>query len=480
MLRDAATARGARQDPNTIVDAMRHSRATVALGAVLAAISTAAPTLAAQEPRAVVPAVDAQQAIAETRRHPSPAALETITLDDVLALARERNPRLQAARSRAEAFAARQSWAGVLPDPSLELGIMNFSVPGFDTDMPNSMAPAIGVSQKIPFPGKLGLDSRIAQRATDMAVADREETWWRVRARASAAFYQLYAVDRRLEVMRRTKQLLEDFRAAAQAMYGAGEGRQTDVLQANVELARMDADIASMEAMRRVIEAKLNAVLDRPAATPIPTPELPTLPAGTPGADALLAWADAEQPALERERAGVARAEAAVARAKRDIWPDLMLGAQYGQRSLGGETQRMGSVMLGFSLPVFAGSRQLEYREEARAMERMARAELAEMRAEVDAEIGEHLAEMERQRTLIRLFRDEVLPQARTAVESAFSSYRVGAVDFMTLVDAQMTVNRYEGELHALLADYGTHVAELEAATGRELPAGPGLEVEVR
>lgn len=113
-------------------------------------------------------------------------------------------------------------------------------------------------------------------------------------------------------------------------------------------------------------------------------------------------------------------------------------------------------------------------------MERMARAELAEVRAEVDAEIGEHLAQMERQRTLIRLFRDEVLPQARTAVESAFSSYRVGAVDFMTLIDAQMTVNRYEGELYALVANYGTHVAELEAATGRELPAVRGLEVEVR
>jgi outer membrane protein TolC len=56
-------------------------------------------------------------------------------------------------------------------------------------------------------------------------------------------------------------------------------------------------------------------------------------------------------------------------------------------------------------------------------------------------------------------------------VQSALASYRVGAVDFMTLLEAQMTVNQYRQELHALLADYGGRVAELEMAVGRELPA---------
>lgn len=456
-----------------------------AAAAAIATVLAAAGSLAAQGTPAAEEVLSAGTTESISRVGPGTgpdgtSGADAITLDEVLALARERNPRFQAAGSRAEAMAARRSWAGLLPDPSLQLGIMNFSLPGLDADMPSSMAPAIQATQRIPFPGKLGLDARIAERATDMSVADRDETWWRVRARAARGFYELYAVDRRLEVMRETKELLEDFRSAAQAMYGAGSGRQTDVLQANVELARMDAEIASMEAMRKVVEAKLNAVLDRPAVTPIPSPRLGPLPATTPSPDSLLAWSEAERPALARERLGVERAEAAVARARKEIWPDFTLGAQYGQRSIAGETQRMGSVMVGFTLPVFAGSRQLRYREEARAMERMARAELAEMRAEVGAEIGEHLADMERQRTLIRLYRDEVLPQARTAVESAFSSYRVGSVDFMTLVDAQMTVNRYEGELHALVADYGTHVAELEAATGREMPEAEGLEVEIR
>jgi outer membrane protein TolC len=130
----------------------------------------------------------------------------------------------------------------------------------------------------------------------------------------------------------------------------------------------------------------------------------------------------------------------------------------------------MGSAMLGFSLPIHAGSRQYAARDEAAAMERLAEAELGSLRADVDARVGELLAELDRARSLSKLYRDEVIPEARANVESAFSSYRVGSVDFMTLVDAQMTVNRYEGELFQLMGEYGKAVAALESTVGRPLP----------
>jgi outer membrane protein TolC len=135
----------------------------------------------------------------------------------------------------------------------------------------------------------------------------------------------------------------------------------------------------------------------------------------------------------------------------------------------------MGSFMVGFSVPVFAGSRQLRMRDETAAMQQMSVADLAEARADVDARIGELLAELDRARTLIDLYEGTVIPQAEANVESSYFSYRVGSVDFMTLVDARMTVNQYEQEYHELLADYGVGVAELEAVVGRELPSGPRL-----
>lgn len=125
---------------------------------------------------------------------------------------------------------------------------------------------------------------------------------------------------------------------------------------------------------------------------------------------------------------------------------------------------------MGFSLPIHAGSRQLKARDEAVAVESMVRARLDHTRAEVDARIVETLADLGEARTLIRLYREEILPQGRAAVESSLSSYRVGAVDFMTLLDAEMALNRFQSEYYGLLASYGNGLAKLEMTIGRELP----------
>ena len=241
----------------------------------------------------------------------------------------------------------------------------------------------------------------------------------------------------------------------------------------------MEADIARMQAMRNTAAARLNAVLNRPADTPVSEVVLSPLPARVPASDTLYEWAEEQRPLLERSRLAVDQAETRLDLARRDLWPDLTVGFQYGQRSTGEMgTERMGSLMVGFSVPIFAGQRQLKMREEATAMREMAEAELTNARAQVNARIGELLAELERARTLVHLYRHEVLPQAEANVTSSFASYRVGAVDFMTLVDAQMTVNQYRQELFALLSDYGQLMAELEMAVGRELPSTPDTLAE--
>lgn len=408
------------------------------------------------------------------------ADVAPLTLDEAYALARVRNPMIRAAASVADAAATRVDAAGTLPDPMLQVGLMNFGLPGFETDMPMSMAPALSAMQMVPFPGKLGLSEEIASFSTEMARAGADEAWWDIRARAARAFYGIYEVERKLAVARETRGLLVDFEQVARALYGAGTGRQSDVLRANVEIARMDAEIRRMEAMRTAAAARLNAVLDRPADTPVPAVSYAALPGTTPAGDTLRAWAEASRPALARSRLGVEQAETRQDLARKQIWPDFTVGLQYGQRPSSTGSVRMGSVMLGFSLPVHAGSRQLRVRDEAAAMQRMAEARLDETRAGVDARIGELEAELERARSLVALYRTDVLPQAEANVASSLASYRVGAVDFMTLVDAQMAVNRFRQELYALLADYGRAVAEMEATIGRELPATTPVLAEDR
>jgi outer membrane protein TolC len=405
---------------------------------------------------------------------------EALRVADVLAAVEVVNPGLDAMRISAEAMSLRGPAASAFPDPLLQLGFMNFGLPEFNTDMAMSMAPSVQLTQTLPWPGKLSRQEDVALFERDMAFARADEASWQLRKLAAAVVYDLYALDRRLAVMTETLELLGGFREVALAMYGTGTGRQTDVLRADVEITRMAGEVRRMEGMRSARVATLNGMLDRPTETPVGAVVLEALPRTLPEQDTLIAWALEGRPLLTEATLAVQRAESATSRAEREIWPDLRVGVAYGQRDRGFGTERMGSVLVGVTLPIFAGSRQHALKNAAAAEGRAAEARLSSARAEVGSLIGRLLAELDATRALVDLYRDEVVPQAQTNVASAFSSYRVGVVDFMTLIDAQTTANRYEAELYQLISGYGATVVAIESAVGRPLPVSPDTLTESR
>jgi outer membrane protein TolC len=188
-----------------------------------------------------------------------------------------------------------------------------------------------------------------------------------------------------------------------------------------------------------------------------------------PPLDSLVTEAELQRPMVKAGEAELRAAEAGLRAARREIWPDLQIGVQYGQRPMDEGTDRMISLMLGVNLPVFAGSRQLAMRREAEAMRQMATADLEGMRADTRGRLAELYAAVQRSQRLAALYRGTILPQSQTTVASSLASYRVAAVDFMTLLDNQMTVNRYRQDLYRLDAERGVALAELEMLVGRQL-----------
>ena len=99
----------------------------------------------------------------------------------------------------------------------------------------------------------------------------------------------------------------------------------------------------------------------------------------------------------------------------------------------------------------------------------MASAKERDLYNETFARLTELKATADRARSLSQLYANAVLPQARAAVESALSAYQVGRVDYTTLINNELTLNRYEIEAVRLTAEYHQAVAELEALVGTAL-----------
>ncbi|MDB4912468.1 MAG: outer rane efflux protein [Gemmatimonadetes bacterium] len=400
---------------------------------------------------------------------PSPAQVAempmTLSLGDLYREVQRTNPRIQAARALGRAAQARVPGASRPPDPQFQLGLMNYALPRL-APMPVLGMNQLQLMQMLPLGGKLALAGRAASASANATGYRADDVSWDLRTQAAMAFYDLHSTDRGLDVARETLRLLRDIAATASAMYRVGEGRQTDVLRAQVEIARMVEDTLRMQAMREAMTARIDALLDRAPSAAMGTLILPAFPDSVPTRAWLDSVARETRPMIRAGLEDVRAADASARLARKEIVPDILVGVQYAQQ--GGEmgTERMGSLMLGASLPIFARSRQLQMRVESDAMKQMAQADLAAMRAETRGKIGEAYAALTRARSLARLYRTTVLPQAEATVASALSAYRVGSVDFMTLLDGRMTVNKYRQELNVLDAEQGKAWAELEMLVG--------------
>jgi outer membrane protein TolC len=406
------------------------------------------------------------QALVWSALGPVPAAAahqtDTLRLADAIAEARSANPMLAAARLRADAAAERVPQAGALPDPQLAFGLMNRPVRGFGTDDEMTMN-TFELAQMVPWPGKLGFGQARARHLASALTFDADEAERVLAARVVDAYVEVAALDRSIAVMERTRELLRAFFDVAQAMYAVGNVPQQDVLQAQVAIARMTEDIAVMRQERVAMAARLNALLGREATTPVAALELPAPGPALAPPDSLMVLATARRPALAAARERALAAEAGARQARRELFPDFMLTLSYGQRP---RFDDMASLMVGVSLPLWAGARQLPMRREMAAMRAMEAAMVRDAANETFAMLVESAALADRARNLARLYQTAILPQARAGVDAALSAYRVGQSDYMTLINAQMTVNQYETELFRLAAAYARAVAEIEALTG--------------
>lgn len=393
-------------------------------------------------------------------------------LDDFYILALRDNPRVAAAQASVRAATARIAGARRPDDPQLQLGFMNYSIPDLAPMDPLGMV-QLQVMQMVPLAGKLALAGESSEAAAAAATARADDVAWELRTQVAMAFHDLVATDRSLASSRESLRLLHDIAEVAEAMYRVGDGRQADVLRARVEIARMVEDTLRMQAMRETMQSRLNSLTVRAPDTPA-APVLPRFPDSLPSRGWLDSVASRSRPMMRAELEQLRAAGIGERIARRELVPDLQIGVQYGQRGATGMdgvrgVERMGSLMLGATVPIFARARQLQMREEALAMRQMAEADVAAARLETRSSVGETYANLLRARRLAALYRTEILPQAEATVASALAAYRVGDVDFMTLLDSQMNVNRYRQELATLDSEQGKAWAELEMLTGRAL-----------
>ena len=130
----------------------------------------------------------------------------------------------------------------------------------------------------------------------------------------------------------------------------------------------------------------------------------------------------------------------------------------------------MVTAMVAISLPLWHQTKQGKKVSESQKEIQSAQDQLAAATNEIRFMMSDKLTEIERAEKQIELLRTGIIPQATLSLDSAFASYRVNKVDFITTLDSLMTLFKYEIQYYRLLSDHRKNIAEIEAAVGLSFP----------
>lgn len=393
------------------------------------------------------------------------------SLPPLIAAAIANNPELKASDARWRMFTSRVKQVSSLDDPMLMLKISNGVVRApLDFQKETMTGRVIGLSQQLPFWGKRGLKGEVAAKEAESYRWSLEERKLELRRMVIEAYYQLYFVDRSMEITDRNIRILDDFIVLSETKYAVGQGAQQDVFKAQVERSKLLDMRITLEQQRRSLQANLNTLLYRPADTPVGrVPDFDITPVNHSLAE-LISMAEEHSPAIKGYKALIEKGQAGRKLAEKEYYPDFNLSLEYMQRdpAMGQEGWDTYSLGVTFNLPV-----QRERREamaaESSSETAMATEELNNLRNSINYRATDFVAQMERRRKLIELYKNGIIPQAQQSLESAAIGYRVNKVDFLTLLDSRLTLFNYEREYYDSLADYQMKRAQLETMVGEEI-----------
>ena len=330
----------------------------------------------------------------------------------------------------------------------------------------------VGLSQTIPFPGKLALKEKAAEHEALAAASSVEVARLRLARDVKKAWWRLFYYDRALNVTEETEKFFQQLIDVAQAKYKTGQGMQQDVLQAQLELSKLKDEKLELTGMRHVENVQLNVLLNRKPETlaRIPRQAEIKLPVLTDAA--LHEKAMRSNPLFAQHDNMLDAARTKVELANKDYYPDLTLGSSYAFRQNTPEGLTRSdflSVNLSINLPIYAQQKQAKAVDQRRSELLQEQYSAQDEHNKVHGEISAKNAEYGHARERLALFEHEIIPQAEQTVRSLMAGYQVSKTDFTDLLRAQMTLSQYQSQYWQALARTQQVLAELSALVGEEV-----------
>lgn len=378
-----------------------------------------------------------------------------ITLQDAFMLAERQNLDLAAARMQRAVAQAGIRIAAERPNPTVSFSAAR--------DTPHESA---FFDQPLEVWGQRG--RRIDQAKQELSLTEIEigTTQREVRKNIREAYYSAALAQSFTAEQSRITDLAHRLRDIAKARFDAGDIPQLEVMQADVEVAKADADLEVTRQEEKVAFSKLSALLNEPSSTQwdLASP-LETGPGTVTVSDIVQRAIGANYEILHlQQEANVERSKASLLRAERLPEVSVEAGADFNSPP---EFQTGARGQLTIGVPIF-NRNQGELAQSAANLQAL-EAQLIAKKRMVTGDVESAFFDLVSKQTQVSLYHDRVLPAARQLESLAEESYRAGRANILEVLNAQKDVQQTEHEYLQALFDLQQTFAELEELVGVNL-----------
>jgi outer membrane protein TolC len=391
-------------------------------------------------------------------------------LASLLSIAKSSNPEFASMRYEADAAVERIEPAGALSDPRLQTELRDVTKMG--SQSPTIIPGDVGstrylFTQEVPWFGKRALKREIAESEANAAQSKATGVWVELVAKIKVAQAQRYNLFQSEVLTRENLDLGLRLERLAQVRYAGGLAAQQDVIRAQMEITNMKTELASLQGEIRQANARLNALLARPANSPLAQPvdvrSIPSTQAMEPSA--LTERAQAHNPLVLAELSRAKSASKNQELVLKNRYPDFAFGVAPIQSQ--GEFKEW-ELMVEINIPLQQSTRRSQERE-AQAMLSAAEARKSAVLNQLQADIEENLGAIDAAQSMEVLARSSLQPQSELTFNSALAGYESGKVDFSTLLDAQRQIRQAKLSQIKAQTEVQMRLAEIEKLTGEDL-----------
>jgi cobalt-zinc-cadmium efflux system outer membrane protein len=391
-------------------------------------------------------------------------------LAELLEEAEKNNPQIEAARQGWQAAKQAPTQVSTLPDPQFMLQHLSVGSPRPFAGYTNSNFAYIGlgITQDIPYPGKLRLKGEIAKREADVSQQQVETVRRAVLAEVKVAYFQLAYLSKTFVILQSDAELLKQVEQAADARYRSGIGTQQGLLQAQVQKTKLLREITMHHREVGKAEAQLKKLLNRSqdsadieAADLTETPLLQSY-------DELLTAAEAQNPELAVAQKMIAKQSLQIDLARKDFYPDFNVQYMW-QRTDPTQFRAYYMLSVGVRVPIYRSRKQQPELVQAQSEGLRARSELEAQSQQVASELRAQYVVVQQTAELLKIHREGLAPQARSAFQAGLAAYQSNKQDFQPVLTSFLDVLHLDEEYWQNLAEYETAIARLEQITGLSL-----------